>query len=415
MEAHTHLPYSPIDTLTTSHKDGDNLISELTPDFQPRLYGSPGCETWSVCFSPDGTRFAWSAGYGLVKVLPWPLPSNLHAPNSNTEEKMLDCGDIVWGMAFGPRISNREKLKKLPVKGQELLLATGLTNGTIKVWVVSTGELLFSLTGHRSVVRDLVFTPNGSLTLVSASRDKTLRVWDLAEKGQPSRVLTGPNFWLFKCSVSPDSSLIASVCNLDTKVYLWSLRSFTFVRNLKYKHQRSMVSCDFSADGALLAVGSYQAMTGWWLDLWDPYTADHLIKVEDCDRCEPRNENLLMALTFSPTFPHLAFKDYMALRIWDMEQDKLVLVSDRNRVSGLCCAFHPRGSVIATGCREGHVKFWRVPCLVSSLRHLCRTTLRFSVSTFQVQALPIPKKILDFLTYRDIPKKRILCCSEHNR
>ncbi|XP_047674574.1 WD repeat and SOCS box-containing protein 2 isoform X2 [Tachysurus fulvidraco] len=371
MEAHTHLPYSPIDTLTTRNKDGDNLISELTPDFQPRLYGSPGCETWSVCFSPDGTRFAWSAGYGLVKVLPWPLPSNLHTPNSYTEEKLLDCGDIVWGMAFGPRISNREKLKKLPVKGQELLLATGLTNGTIKVWVVSTG--------------------------------------------QPSRVLTGPNFWLFKCSVSPDSSLIASVCNLDTKVYLWSLRSFTFVRNLKYKHQRSMVSCDFSADGALLAVGSYQALTGWWLDLWDPYTADHLIKVEDCDRCEPRNENLLMALTFSPTFPHLAFKDYMALRIWDMEQDKLVLVSDHNRVSGLCCAFHPRGSVIATGCREGHVKFWKVPCQVSSLRHLCRTALRFSVSTYQVQALPIPKKILDFLTYRDIPKKRILCCSEHHR
>lgn len=41
-----------------------------------------------------------------------------------------------------------------------------------------------------------------------------------------------------------------------------------------------MVSCDFSADGALLAVGSYRAATGWWLDLWDPYTADHLIKVE---------------------------------------------------------------------------------------------------------------------------------------
>lgn len=31
-----------------------------------------------------------------------------------------------------------------------------------------------------------------------------------------SHVLTGPNYWVFKCSVSPDSSLIASVCNLDT-------------------------------------------------------------------------------------------------------------------------------------------------------------------------------------------------------
>lgn len=59
-----------------------------------------------------------------------------HAADSKTEEKMLDCGDTVWGMAFGPCVSNRAK----SVKGQELLLATGLTNGMIKVWVVSTGK-----------------------------------------------------------------------------------------------------------------------------------------------------------------------------------------------------------------------------------------------------------------------------------
>lgn len=41
-------------------------------------------------------------------------------------------------------------------------------------------------------------------------------VFCLTSPGPPSRVLTGPNYWVFKCSVSPDSSLIASVCNLDT-------------------------------------------------------------------------------------------------------------------------------------------------------------------------------------------------------
>uniref|UniRef100_A0A8C9FX13 Uncharacterized protein n=1 Tax=Pavo cristatus TaxID=9049 RepID=A0A8C9FX13_PAVCR len=41
-------------------------------------------------------------------------------------------------------------------------------------------HLLFSLLGHQDVVRDLSFAPNGSLILVSASRDRTLRVWDLS-------------------------------------------------------------------------------------------------------------------------------------------------------------------------------------------------------------------------------------------
>uniref|UniRef100_A0A8C7A3J2 Uncharacterized protein n=1 Tax=Nothoprocta perdicaria TaxID=30464 RepID=A0A8C7A3J2_NOTPE len=49
---------------------------------------------------------------------------------------------------------------------------------------LSAGHLLFSLLGHQDVVRDLSFAPNGSLILVSASRDKTLRVWDLSRDGR---------------------------------------------------------------------------------------------------------------------------------------------------------------------------------------------------------------------------------------
>lgn len=39
---------------------------------------------------------------------------------------------------------------------------------------------------HTEVVRDLTFAPDGSLILVSASRDKTLRVWDLKDDGRNS-------------------------------------------------------------------------------------------------------------------------------------------------------------------------------------------------------------------------------------
>lgn len=46
------------------------------------------------------------------------------------------------------------------------------------------GLLLLNLSGHQDVVRDLSFTPSGSLILVSASRDKTLRIWDLNKHGR---------------------------------------------------------------------------------------------------------------------------------------------------------------------------------------------------------------------------------------
>lgn len=44
---------------------------------------------------------------------------------------------------------------------------------------------------HADVVRDLTFAPDGSLMLVSASKDKTLRVWDLKDDG---------TFFLFNCT-----------------------------------------------------------------------------------------------------------------------------------------------------------------------------------------------------------------------
>ncbi|XP_039515804.1 WD repeat and SOCS box-containing protein 2 isoform X4 [Pimephales promelas] len=318
--------------VTEAHED--DLIAELKPTLPPRLYGSSGCETWSVRFSPDGTYFAWSMGYGIVKLLPWPLTSKECAEAGCSEEKTLNCGQMVWALAFGPCRSIRADVLHQNACDHELLLATGLNNSTIQVWVVSTGNLRFTLTGHEAPVRDLVFAPNGSLTLVSASRDKTLRIWNLAKKGSSPHVLRGPNYWVFRCSMSPDCSAIASVCNLDSKVYLWSLRSYTFMRHLTYDHERTMASCDFSQDGALLAVASYHSTTGWWLDLWDPYTADLLTRVEDCGVCAYRSDNLLTSLNFSPVSLQLAFKDYRALQIWDVERDKLVTNTDHSRAGG---------------------------------------------------------------------------------
>lgn len=45
-----------------------------------------------------------------------------------------------------------------------------------------------------------------------------------------------------------------------------------------------------------------------------------------------------------------------------------------------------------------------------SLRHLCRTSLRHSVSTHQIEPLPLPKRIIEYLTYRNIPDHLKTCC-----
>ncbi|XP_040897796.1 WD repeat and SOCS box-containing protein 2 isoform X2 [Toxotes jaculatrix] len=395
-----------------------SLILELKTRRPPSMVGRAGCETWSVDFSPDGEWFAWSMGHGIVWVVAWPLDSE-DSQNGQMDrgDKSFSCGHPVWGLAFGPRPSKSpagtQPGKTSSVRNNSLLLATGLENGIIKIWNVLKGDAVFDLHGHEGVVRDLVFLQNGTLTLISSSRDKTLRIWDLGRKGKKVQVLTGHKDWISCCCVSPDCSMIASVGRFDRMVCLWSLRSYTFIRNLTGGARKTsylLSSCDFSPDGALLATAAFSG-SSWWIDLWDPYTAEKLATL--VDYFDDYRQNQISAIQFSPSGLHLAIvTDSRALQIWEPGKKGMAMQTKADRDSnGLCCIYHPQGGVVATGTRDGHVRFWRAPRTVPSLCHLCRSTLRHSVSTHQMEPLPLPKRILEYLTYRNIPEHLKTCCS----
>jgi WD40 repeat protein len=69
------------------------------------------------------------------------------------------------------------------------LLATACGDGLARLWRVSTGELVRTLTGHTDDVTSVAFSPDGRL-LVTASRDHDARIWDVAS-GRMARLLHG--------------------------------------------------------------------------------------------------------------------------------------------------------------------------------------------------------------------------------
>ncbi|PWN31109.1 WD40 repeat-like protein [Jaminaea rosea] len=69
------------------------------------------------------------------------------------------------------------------------LLISGGCDRELKVWDLSTGQILHSLRGHHSTVRCLRVL-EGRPVAVSGGRDSTVRVWDV-EKGEGLRVLAG--------------------------------------------------------------------------------------------------------------------------------------------------------------------------------------------------------------------------------
>lgn len=92
---------------------------------------------------------------------------------------------------------------------------------TLKLWDVTSGQVLHTFVGHDNWVRDFVFHPSGK-TLISVSDDKTMRVWDLAT-GRCSKTIEASEHFTTCIDFSVVSPLVATG-SVDTQVCMWECR-----------------------------------------------------------------------------------------------------------------------------------------------------------------------------------------------
>lgn len=116
--------------------------------------GGHGERIIGTAFSPDGKYAATAC---------WDQKAYLWDVASGKQERTLACATKVYAVAFSP--DNR-------------LLATGEDSGKIILWEVATGKAVQSLEGHTSAANLLRFAPDGR-TLISGSKDRTVRTWRL--------------------------------------------------------------------------------------------------------------------------------------------------------------------------------------------------------------------------------------------
>ncbi|MFM7364745.1 MAG: protein kinase domain-containing protein [Cuspidothrix sp.] len=98
------------------------------------------------------------------------------------------------------------------------LLATGSSDNTIKLWDVSTGELMGTLSDHSWSVVAVAFSSDGE-TLISGSWDKTIKIWQI-KTNKKIASLTGHTDSISSVAMSQDGILIASGSR-DKTIKLW--------------------------------------------------------------------------------------------------------------------------------------------------------------------------------------------------
>jgi WD40 repeat protein len=217
--------------------------------------------------------------------------------------------------------------------------------------------LVLDTGGHTSVVSKVLFTPNGK-ELISVSKDKTIRFWDVAS-GEPIRVLRPPigpgeQGKLYAAALSPDGRTLAvggwGLKDAGGSIYLISIVTGRIERVLK-GHENAINSLAFAATPPgrlLLASGSFDNTAR----IWDVATGE-------CQRVLMGHTDAVYGVAFAPDARRMATASLdQTARIWSLADGRCLHTLQGHAKEVACVAWSPDGSVLATGGADRSIKFW---------------------------------------------------------
>ena len=226
------------------------------------------------------------------------------------------------------------------------LLATGDSDGVVRLWEASSGKELLTCKEHTNVVESVAFSPSGNI-LASGSYDKTIRLWDV-NTGECLQVLQGHTESVMSVTFSPSGNILASG-SFDCTIRLWDIPTGKCLKILQ-GHTKAVLSVAFNPAGDMLATGSGNKT----VRLWDVNTGE-------CIQILPGHTQMVWAIAFNPSGEMLASasRDQTA-KIWDIRTGKC-LKTFQGHLSGVqSVAFSLSGEILATGSHDQTVKLWDI-------------------------------------------------------
>ncbi|MEG4346130.1 NACHT domain-containing protein [Microcoleus sp. A003_D6] len=268
------------------------------------------------------------------------------------------------------------------------LLATGDSDGVVRLWEASSCREILTCKGHTNIVESVAFSPDGKI-LASGSYDKTIRLWD-ASSGECLKVLQGHSESVMSVTFNPDGNILASG-SFDRTIRLWNIYTGECFKILDC-HTKVVLSLAFHPAGEMLASGSgdqtvrvWNIGTGECLKILHGHTknvfsvafnaageilasgsGDKTVRLWNIDsgECLKTLEGHLgqvRSVAFSPNGEILASGSYdQTAKLWDIKTGECL-----NTLQGHCnqvgsVAFHPAGEILVSGSYDQTLRLWAI-------------------------------------------------------
>ncbi|KAI9761485.1 MAG: Microtubule-associated protein, microtubule dynamics during spindle orientation [Chaenotheca gracillima] len=254
-------------------------------------------------------------------------------------------------------------------------LASGAEDTTIKIWDWELGELERTIKGHTKSVLDVDFGgPRGGTLLASCSSDLTIKLWDPSDEYKNIRTLPGHDhsvsavrFIPSGAAGSPTSGNLLVSASRDKTLRIWDVSTGYCVKTIR-GHADWVRDVHPSFDGRwLLSAGNDQTARLWDSGSGEPKASfvGHEHVIECCCIAPPAAYGHLSILAGVKKPPPLSSSaEFVAtgsrdktIKIWDGRGTLIkTLVGHDNWVRGL--VFHPGGKYLFSISDDKSIKCW---------------------------------------------------------
>lgn len=209
----------------------------------------------------------------------------------------------------------------------------------------SNSGLLRTLTGHMDVIVGLAITPDLQ-KVISASWDKTLRVWDIAS-GQEVATLHNTNTYCHCAAISHDGGHIVAGRD-DGNLEIWNLNRGILERTIN-AHDRSVQDVAISPSGHSIFSASSDGLIKQWHFETGILLATLRGHTNGVNSIKVTSSSLLISGSWDNT-----------AIIWDLANDEARrLTGHLSGIRGVAIA--PNERFMATGSNDRTVRLWELP------------------------------------------------------